>query len=96
MGIGLIVRLKVHPGKGPEFEAAFAKQAAGVRANEPGNKLYQLVRSREDKDVYVVMELYDAESDLAVHREAPHMVENRSVIGPLVAERLGFEIFDAC
>ena len=96
MGIGLVVRLKVHPGKGPEFEEAFAVQAAGVRANEPGNKLYQLVRSREDKDVYVVMELYDGEADLATHRDAPHMVENRGRIGPLVAERLGFEIFDAC
>lgn len=95
MGIGLVVRLKVHPGKGREFEEAFAVQAAGVRANEPGNKLYRLVRSREDPDVYVVMELYDAEADLEVHRNAPHMVENRGRIGPLVAERLGFEIFDA-
>ena len=95
MGIGLVVRLRVVAGKGAEFEAAFAVQAAGVRAHEPGNKLYQLVRSREDADVYVVMELYDGESDLETHRNAPHMVENRGRIGPLVAERLGFEIFDA-
>jgi quinol monooxygenase YgiN len=95
VALGLIVRLRVHPGKGPEFEAAFAEQAKGVRANEPGNKLYQLVRSREDPDVYVVMELYDSEADLERHREAEHMVANRGRIGPLVAERLGLEILDA-
>src|SRR5262249_40282530 len=95
VGIGLIVRLKVQPGKGPEFEEAFAVQAKGVRANEPGNKLYQLVRSREDADVYVVMELYDSQADLEAHMKAEHMAATRPRIGPLVAERLGMEILDA-
>ena len=95
MAIGLIVRLKTNPGKGPEFEAAFARQAAGVRANEPGNKLYQLVRSREDPDAYVVMELYDDEAALAAHRNAPHMVENRPNMAGLVAPGTSIEIFDA-
>ncbi|HEX7947483.1 MAG TPA: antibiotic biosynthesis monooxygenase family protein [Phenylobacterium sp.] len=95
MAIGLIVRLKTNPGKGPAFEAAFAKQAAGVRANEPANKLYQLVRSREDENSYVVMELYDNEAALEVHRSAPHMVENRPNMAGLVAPGTTIEIFDA-
>ena len=95
MAIGLIVRLKTNPGKGPAFEAAFAKQAAGVRANEPANKLYQLVRSREDENSYVVMELYDDEAALEVHRNAEHMVANRPNMAGLVAPGTTIEIFDA-
>jgi quinol monooxygenase YgiN len=91
----LIVKLKVNPGKGPAFEAAFAKQAAGVRANEAGNKLYQLVRSREDENSYVVMELYDSEADLDAHRTAEHMVANRPNMAGLVAPGTTLEIFDA-
>lgn len=95
MAIGIVVRLKTNPGKGPDFEAAFAVQAAGVRANEPGNKLYQLVRSRTDADSYVVMEIYDNDAALEAHRHAPHMVENRPRMAGLVAPGTSIEIFDA-
>ena len=95
MAIGLIVRLKTNPGMGPAFEAAFARQAAGVRAHEPSNKLYQLVRSREDENSYVVMELYDDEAALAAHRTAEHMVANRPNMAGLVAPGTTIEIFDA-
>ncbi len=95
MAIGLIVKLTTNPGKGPEFEAAFAKQAAGVRAHEPGNKLYQLVRSREDPNSYVVMELYDSQADLDAHRTAEHMVANRPNMAGLVAPGTTIEIYDA-
>ena len=95
MAIGIVVRLKTNPGKGPDFEAAFAIQAAGVRASEPGNKLYQLVRSRQDPDAYVVMELYDDDAALEAHRNAPHMVENRPRMAGLVAPGTSIELFDA-
>jgi|GraSoiStandDraft_4_1057263.scaffolds.fasta_scaffold567577_2 quinol monooxygenase YgiN len=95
MAIGLIVRLKTNPGKGPDFEAAFAVQAKGVRADEPGNKLYQLVKSRTEPDAYVVMELYDDEAALQAHREAPHMAANRPRMAGLVAPGTSIEIFDA-
>lgn len=94
MAIGIVVRLKTNPGKGPDFEAAFAVQAAGVRANEPGNRLYQLVRSRKDPDEYVVMEIYEADADLEAHRNAPHMVDNRPRMAGLVAPGTSIEIFD--
>jgi quinol monooxygenase YgiN len=95
MGIGLIVRVKVVAGKGAEFEAAFADQARGVRANEPANQLYQLVRSREDENSYVVMELYDNEAALDTHRTAEHMVANRPRMAALIEGRSVVEIFDA-
>jgi quinol monooxygenase YgiN len=93
--IGVIARVTVADGKGPEFEAAFAEQAKGVRANEPANKLYQLVRSREDKNVYIVMELYDDDAALAAHRAAPHMAAMRPTIAPLIGAPTVVEIYDA-
>ncbi len=95
MAIGVIARVKIVAGKGAEFEAAFAEQAKAVRANEPANKLYQLVRSREDPDAYVVMELYDDDAALEAHRAAPHMVANRPRMAPLIAERTIVEVYDA-
>lgn len=95
MAIGVIARVKIVSGKGAEFEAAFAEQAKAVRANEPANKLYQLVRSREDPDAYVVMELYDDDAALEAHRAAPHMVANRPRMAPLIAERTIVEVYDA-
>jgi len=95
MTIGVIARVTLIPGKGPEFEAVFAAQAERVRANEPGNKLYQLVRSRDDENAYVVMELYDSDAALEAHRNAEHIVANRSAIAPLIGEKTTVEIFDA-
>jgi quinol monooxygenase YgiN len=95
VAIGVIARVKIVAGKGAEFEAAFAEQAKAVRANEPANKLYQLVRSREDPDAYVVMELYDDDAALEAHRAAPHMVANRPRMAPLIAERTIVEVYDA-
>lgn len=95
MTIGVIARVTIVPGKGKEFEAAFAVQAKGVRANEPGNKLYQLVKSREDDNVYVVMELYDSDADLEAHRSAAHMVANRPAMVPLIGGKTVVEIYDA-
>lgn len=94
MAIGLIVKLKATPGRGAEFEAAFAVQQAGVRANEPGNRLYELVRSRQEPDAYVVMEIYEDEAALDAHRTAQHMVDNRPRMAGLVAPGTTFEIFD--
>lgn len=95
MTIGVIARVRVIAGKGPEFEAAFAEQAKGVWGSEPGNTLYQLVRSREDENSYVVMELYADDAALDAHRAAPHMVANRPRMAPLIAERTVVEIYDA-
>ena len=96
MTIGVLARVKVIAGKGPEFEAAFAEQAKGVRSDEPANRLYQLFScSREHENSYVVMELYDDDAALDAHRAAPHMVAKRPRIAPLIAERTIVEIYDA-
>ncbi|BCW90659.1 hypothetical protein sos41_38320 [Alphaproteobacteria bacterium SO-S41] len=95
MTIGLIVRLTTKPGKGAEFEKAFAVQAEGVRKNEPGNKLYQLLKPADQEDTYVVMELYDDAAAIQAHRDAPHMVANRPIISELIAPGTQLERYEA-
>ena len=67
--IALLARLNVAPGKEAEFETVMLELAAAVRANEPGNQLYTLVK---DDDGYAVMELYDDDEALAVHGASDH------------------------
>ncbi len=64
--IGLIATLPVAEGKGEEFETAFQGMMDAVKADEPGNKLYQLFKT-DDPTSYVVMEIYEDEAALDVH-----------------------------
>lgn len=63
--IALIAKMPVAPGKEADLETGMQKLIDVVRAEEPGNKLYTLVKS--DDGEYLMMELYDNEEALAVH-----------------------------
>ena len=65
--IGVVATLKVQDGKQGEFEAVFNDLSKQVRANEPGNIVYQLTKSRTDPTVYKVLELYKDEDALKAH-----------------------------
>ena len=70
--IGLIATLTVRDGKGPDLEKIFADLAPKVRDNEPGNALYQLCRSKDDPNVYKVLELYTDQDALKAHGSSDH------------------------
>ena len=65
--IGVVATLTIQPGKDKEFEAFFLELAAQVKANEPGNLMYQLTKSRTEANVYKVLELYSDQDALAAH-----------------------------
>lgn len=90
--IGMIVGLTIAPGSGDAFERAFAVQAAAVRANEPGNRLYELFRSQTVPDSYTLVEIYEDEAVLAAHRASPHMAKSRPLTAPFL---IGPPIMDA-
>ncbi len=95
--IGLIAKLKVQEGKGPQFETAFRALAAIVTSDaEPGNLLYQLCKSRSDSNTYVVMELYRDQAAVDEHAKTSHFTE----LFPAVRETLqpgppDFEFIDS-
>ena len=94
MGIGVVATLKVQDGKGAELESVFAGLAAQVRAVEPGNKLYQLCKSRGDADTYVVMEIYDDEAAIEAHRKSDHFRAAGPKLGAVLAGWPDVQLFD--
>ncbi len=58
MKVGYVATLKVVDGKQAEFEAAFAKMQAAVKADEPGTLQYDLCQDEADPTTYRVMEQY--------------------------------------
>lgn len=63
--IGMIVELTVATGNTDAFERPFVVQAAAVRGNEPGNRLYELFKSRILADSFTLIEIYEDEAALA-------------------------------
>lgn len=93
--IGIVATLKTQPGKGADFEAVFKQLAAKVRANEPGNLLYQLTKSRTEADTYKVLELYKDQDALAAHGQSDHFKDLGRQMGAFMAGRPEIEYLDA-
>ncbi|MHB8530320.1 MAG: putative quinol monooxygenase [Caulobacteraceae bacterium] len=93
--IGVVATLKVQDGKGAEFEVVFKELAQKVRANEAGNLLYQLTRSRADANTYKVLELYRDQDALSAHGQSDYFRELGRKMGPCMAGRPEVEYLDA-
>jgi quinol monooxygenase YgiN len=92
--IGIVATLKVQDGKNAEFEAAFTEAMAEVRANEPGNLFYSLVKSRAEPNTYKVLEGYRDEAAIAAHRDSAHYKALGPKLGGCLAGRPDVELFD--
>ena len=95
MAIGVIATLKVQDGKGGEFESVFRDLAAKVKANEAGNKLYQVFKSRTDANTYIVMEIYADQAALEAHGKSDHFKAAGPGIAPTLGGRPDVQYFDA-
>ncbi|MDP3749391.1 MAG: putative quinol monooxygenase [Phenylobacterium sp.] len=93
--IGVVATLKVQDGKQGEFEAIFTDLAAQVRANEPGNVVYQLTKSRADATVYKVLELYKDQEALSAHGQTDYFKAAGAKMGPCMGGRPEIEYLDA-
>jgi quinol monooxygenase YgiN len=94
MAVGIVATLKVQEGKNADFEAIFRDLAKAVRANEPGNKLYQVCKSRKDANTYVVMEIYENDDALKAHGASEHYKTLGAGLGPTLAGRPDIQYFD--
>lgn len=94
MTIGVIAKIPVQDGKGPEFEAFFTELAQQVRANEPGNLAYQLTKSRTEPNVYKVLEVYADQAALDAHGKTEHFRAAGPKFGAVLAGRPEIEYLD--
>ncbi|MFN3513503.1 MAG: putative quinol monooxygenase [Phenylobacterium sp.] len=93
--IGVVATLKVQEAKAAEFEAIFTDLAQKVRANEPGNLMYQLTKSRTEPGVYKVLELYKDQDALSAHGQTDYFKAAGAKMGPCMAGRPEIEYLDA-
>jgi quinol monooxygenase YgiN len=84
--------LKIQNGKAHEFESIVA--ALTVRANEPGNVLYQLTKSRADDNTYRFLELYKDQDAFTRHGQTEYYKEMMSKAGSFLAAAPNVEMFD--
>ena len=86
--IVLVARYYGKPGQGDTIEAALKQIAPLVTANEPGCKLYQVSRSQENPDNFLLYEHYTDEAALLGHRETSHFQQIiEGIIIPLLEKR---------
>ena len=84
----LIARYTVQPGKAEVVEAALARMADAVRADEPACLVYNANVSVENPNLYVLYEVYEDEDALVAHRETPHFKEIiEGIVVPVLEKR---------
>ena len=92
--IGVVAVLRVQDGKGEDFEAIFKELSGKVRANEAGNLMYQLTKSRSDPNTYKVLELYKDQDALTHHGQTDYFKDLGRKMGPCMAGRPKVELLD--
>lgn len=92
--IALIANFRIDVANASAFEAAIGELARATLANEPGVRLYQLCRSNAETGVYRLLEMYDDQEALDLHRQTEWFKGARPKIGPLVAETPVLEQLD--
>jgi quinol monooxygenase YgiN len=95
MTVGIVATIKIQAGKNAEFEAVAKEMMAAVRANEPGNKVYQFCKSKSDPTTYVVMELYADQAAMESHGKSDHFRSIGPKMGPFMAGRPDVAYYDA-
>ncbi len=93
--IGVVAILRAKEGREAEFERTFLEMTAKVKANEPGNQMYQLTRSRTDPRTYKVLEMYDDQTAFDAHGSSEHYKEGGRALRELVEGRPDVEVLDA-
>ncbi len=84
----LVARYYVRAGHGDEVQAALSEMALRVRERERDCVLYEVNRSQDHPDEFLLYERYRDTAALEAHRETPHfksIVEQR--ILPLLVRR---------
>ncbi len=71
-GISVVATITAAEGEGDAVAAALSEAAAAVAANEDGCHFYRIARSRDEPNVFKVLESYAGDEAVAVHRDSEH------------------------
>lgn len=93
--IGVVAVIRAREGREQEFEQVFAEMTAKVKANEPGNHMYQLTKSRSEPRTYKVLEMYADQAAVEAHGASEHFKDGGRRLRDLVEGRPEVEFLDA-
>ncbi len=79
----LVAFLRAQPGKGDELGRRLGQLVEPARA-EPGNLNYDLHRSLDDADVWIIYENWKSASDLDAHFQLPYMQAFMASLGEVL------------
>jgi quinol monooxygenase YgiN len=71
-GISVVATITAADGEGDAVAAALAEAAAAVAANEPGCHFYRIARSKDDANVFKVLESYADADAITAHGASDH------------------------
>jgi quinol monooxygenase YgiN len=94
MAVGVLATIRIKEGTNEAFEAVAKELMAAVRANEPGNKVYQFCKSKSDPTTYVVMEVYADQAAFEAHGKTEHFRSIGAKMGPSMAGRPEIQFFE--
>ena len=94
MAVGVLATIRIKEGTNEAFEAVAKELMAAVRANEPGNKVYQFCKSKSDPTTYVVMEIYADQAAFEAHGKTDHFRTIGPKMGPSMAGRPEIQFFE--
>ncbi|MFP6664405.1 MAG: putative quinol monooxygenase [Deltaproteobacteria bacterium] len=83
--IHVIATIPVQEGKAEEFEAIFKALGEKVRANEEGCQRYEVCKSLDRPDHYVIVELYTDKESLDAHGKTDYFRAAGKEFMPLIA-----------
>jgi len=92
MAIGILATIKIKEGTNAAFEAVAKNLMAAVRANEPGNSVYQFCKA--DATTYIVMEVYADQAAVEAHRNSDHYKTIGAGMGASMAGRPEIKILE--
>lgn len=85
MSLGIMVKINVKPGRGKEFERIFKDMQAGVHTHEKGKGLqYDIFVSRENPDVYWVVEQFADDNVFEAHCQAPYFLSGYAAMQDVI------------
>lgn len=93
--IGVVATMRIKEGTAEAFERHMTDLAAKVKANEPGNVVYQLTKSRTEPNTYKVLELYASQEALTAHGQSEHFKAAGPGFRDVLAGRPEIEYLDA-
>ena len=95
MPVGLLARLQVKAEQVAAFEKAFGEYQRKVRALEQGNLFFHLHRARDKVGSYTVIEQYQDDAALAVHRSTEHYKAIPSMFASFMAGPPDIQVLDS-